>query len=64
MPSSSSKSGYLLSFIYNLLIDNAKIKIILETTKKKGKKFGYGYDIATISPQQNWAIICLVTSDG
>ena len=40
MPSSSSKSGYLLSFIYNLLIDNAKIWIIFETTKKKGEKFG------------------------
>ena len=37
MPSSSSKCGYLLSFIYNLLIDNAKIKIILETTKKKAR---------------------------
>ena len=51
MPSSSSKSGYLLSFIYNLLIDNAKIKIILETTKKKEEKvwiwLRYSNDIPT-----------------
>ena len=46
MPSSSSKSGYLLSFIYNLLIDNAKIKIILETTKGKEEKMVSARDTA------------------